>query len=304
MEFLHSLLIELQHLADTTWFHIGSTPVTPLRIVGLIVILSAVWWLGKFVEKALLRFARGDVGARFSPSAVYALTRLTRYTVWIVGSIIGLNFIGFDLASLALFGGAIGVGIGFGLQNIFSNFISGIILLLEQSLKVGDFVDLQSGVIGRVAEIGMRYTRITTNDSVDVIVPNSEFINGRVTNWTLGDRYRRLHIPFGVAYGSDKEKVLEAAMAAAQVTPGTVEDGNRHSELIFTGFGDSALNFELLVWVTGDKVLQPGRTHSRYLWALDDALRERGIEIPFPQRDLHLRSSAVGLGVREGGAQT
>jgi small-conductance mechanosensitive channel len=125
---IHTFLTELQHLADTTWFHIGSTPVTPLRIVGLIIILSAVWWLGKLVERALLRFARGEVGARFSPSAVYALTRLTRYTIWIVGSILGLNFIGFDLASLALFGGAVGVGIGFGLQNIFSNFISGIIL--------------------------------------------------------------------------------------------------------------------------------------------------------------------------------
>ena len=118
-----------------------------------------------------------------------------------------LNYVGIDLSSIALVGGAVAFGLGFGLQNVFSNFISGIIILLEGGLRVGDFVDLESGVRGHVREIAMRYTRVTTNDAIDVLVPNSEFINGRVINWTFDATYRRMRIPFGVAYGTPKEQV-------------------------------------------------------------------------------------------------
>ena len=172
-------------------------------------------------------------------STVYAFTRLVRYLVWIVGTLIGLNYLGFDLTSLAFLGGAIGVGIGFGLQNIFSNFISGIIILVEKTLKIGDFVDLQSGVRGTVTEIAMRYTRITTNDSVDVLVPNSEFINGRVTNWTFNERSRRIRVPFGVAYGSDKDAVREAGLAAAKTVKGLLIDERHPADVRLVNFGDS-----------------------------------------------------------------
>jgi small-conductance mechanosensitive channel len=198
-----------------------------------------------------------------------------------------------NLSSLALVGGAIGVGIGFGLQNIFSHFISGLVLLLEQTLKVGDFVDLQSGVSGQVSEIGTRYTRITTNDAVDVIVPNSEFINGRVTNWTFNNSFRRLHIPFGVAYGSDKELVRQAAIAAAHGVHGTIVDESRQIDVWLVAFGDNSLNFELVVWVGAELAMTPGRTIARYLWALETELVKRGLEIPFPQRDLHIRSGVL-----------
>ena len=119
--------------------------------------------------------------------------------------------------------------IGFGLQNIVVNLVSGIVILLERTLKIGDFVDLQSGVRGHVREIGLRYTRVTTNDDVDVIVPNSEFVNGRVTNWTYQDRLQRVHIPFGVAYGSDKERVKAAALRAGSKEPYWIRAGNRTS---------------------------------------------------------------------------
>ena len=115
----------------------------------------------------------------------------------------------------AIFGGAIGVGIGIGLQNIFNNFLSGIVLLFEKTLKVGDFVELECGLVGRVAEIDMRYTRITTNDLVDVMVPNSQFTDNRVTNWSYGEQTRRLHVPFGVAYTARKEEVRAAGIEAA-----------------------------------------------------------------------------------------
>jgi small-conductance mechanosensitive channel len=206
-----------------SWFTIGETEVTPERIVALVVLLLLSWWGALAVERGIQHISRSRAGKSMSEPGVYALGRIVRYLIWILGSIIGLNFIGFDLGSLALMGGAIGVGIGFGMQNIFSNLISGLVILLEKTLKIGDFVDLQSGVMGRVSEINMRYTRITTNDAVDVIVPNSEFINGRVVNWTYGEQYRRMHIPFGVAYGSDKDRVREAGLAAARSVEFTVE---------------------------------------------------------------------------------
>jgi len=275
------------------WFVLGETQVTAGRLIGLVVIVVAVWWFASLVETGVRRVAlRGDVHAKSTP-AVYAWSRVLRYSVWIVGTLVGLGYIGFDLTNLALFGGAIGVGIGFGLQNVFSNFISGIIILLERTLKVGDFVDLQSGVQGTVREIGLRYTRVTTNDDVDVIVPNSEFINGRVTNWTYENQMRRLHIPFGVAYGSDKQRVKAAGLRAARKVNGDAEEPGREADVWLVGFGDSSLNFELVVWVGPQRVARPGFTQAEFLWTIEDELRAEGIEIPFPQRDLHVRSGTL-----------
>jgi small-conductance mechanosensitive channel len=277
------------------WFKLGDTPVSAGRLIGLVLILVLVWWFASLLERAIRHVAlRGD-GHRQSAAAVFTWARVLRYAVWIIGTLIGLDFIGFELSSIALLGGAVGVGIGFGLQNIVSNFISGIIILLERTLKIGDFVDLQSGVRGQVREIGLRYTRVTTNDDVDVIVPNSEFINGRVTNWTFENRVRRMRIRFGVAYGTDKERVKAAGVRAARRIDGTVLDSGREPDVWLVGFGDSSLDFELVVWVGPSLVASPARTEARYLWALEDELRADGIEIPFPQRDLHVRSGALNV---------
>ena len=217
-----------------------------------------------------------------------------------VATLIGVDYIGIDLTNFALIGGAVGVGIGFGLQNIFSNFFSGIILLLEKTLKEGDFVDLQSGTRGHVREIGLRYTRVTTNDEVDVIVPNSEFINGRVVNWTFGSHYRRMHIPFGVAYGTDKAKVRDAALKAAQALPMTVADDKRKSDVWLVNMGESSLDFELVVWVGREAISSPARIEAAYRWQIHEELVAAGLEIPFPQRDLHLRSGALTVRMESG----
>lgn len=275
------------------WLQIGGTMVTPARLIGLALMMVGVWWLASLLERGLRRLARRGSMHADSAASVYAWARVARYTVWILGTVVGLNYVGVDLSSLTLIGGAIGVGIGFGLQNIFSNFISGIIILLEKTLKVGDFVDLQSGVRGHVREFGLRYTRVTTNDAVDVIVPNSEFISGRVTNWTYDNRYRRLRIPFSAAYGTDKERVREAGLRAAGRVEGTVSDAVRQPDVWLVRFGASSLDFELVVWVGADRVARPGNTQAAYLWAIDDELRAAGIEMPFPQRDLHLRSGPL-----------
>jgi len=292
---LTALLAQAREWLAVPWFMLGTTPITAARLIGLVLIIGAVWRFASLLERGVRRVAlRGD-GHSKSAAAVYTWARVLRYSVWIIGTIVGLNYIGLDLASLALLGGAIGVGIGFGLQNIFSNFISGIIILLERTLKVGDFVDLQSGVRGQVREIGLRYTRITTNDDVDIIVPNSEFINGRVTNWTFESRVRRMRVPFGVAYGSDKERVRAASLRAARRIDGTVLEAGREPDVWLVGFGDSSLNFELVVWVGPELVSRPGRTEAAYLWAIEDELRAANIEIPFPQRDLHVRSGTLSV---------
>jgi small-conductance mechanosensitive channel len=277
---------------NTPWFTLGKTPITLASVAGLVGILVFVWWFSSIVERTLRRVALHGRSREIS-STVYAFTRLVRYVVWIVGTLVGLTYLGFDLTSLAFLGGAIGLGIGFGLQNIFSNFISGIIILVEKTLKIGDFVDLQSGVRGTVTEISMRYTRVTTNDSVDVLVPNSEFINHRVTNWTFGERNRRIRVPFGVAYGSDKVAVREAGIAAAETVQGIIADDRHPVDVRLVKFGDSTLEFELLVWVGPQILGKPGGTHAKLMWALEEELTRRGIEIPNPQRDIHIRSGSV-----------
>ena len=297
MDVLLLVFAKLKEVSLIPWFSIADTPVNLFRLVGLSLILLIVWRVGLVFERGISRIGNGK--DKDNHASTYALGRIGRYLVWIIGVIIGLSYLGFNMASFAVLGGAIGVGLGFGLQNIISNFVSGIIILVEKIVKVNDFVDLQSGVMGRVTEINLRYTRITTTDLIDIIVPNSEFITGRVVNWTLGEPVRRLHIPFGVAYGTDKQLVKEAGMAAALGIATTVREPGRQPDVWLVNFGDSSLNFELIVWVGPDSIGAPGRTVAGYLWAIEDELAKRHIEIPFPQRDLHIRSGTLAVSLQK-----
>jgi small-conductance mechanosensitive channel len=294
---MNDIAVLWAHLQDPL-FVVSGTPVSLARLVGFMLIVVGAWWVSLTVERSIRHMASRRPSS--APSVV-AWARITRYLIWIAATFMGLDYIGIDLSTFALVGGAVGVGIGFGLQNIFSNFFSGIILLLEKTLKEGDFVDLQSGTRGHVREIGLRYTRITTNDEVDVIVPNSEFINGRVVNWTLSNSLRRLHIPFGVAYGCDKVAVRDAALRAAQTLSTTVTDERRKSEVWLVNMGDSALEFELVVWVGAGATSSPARVEAAYKWEIHSELVGSGIEIPFPQRDLHLRSGALTVRMEPSG---
>jgi len=185
------------------------------------------------------------------------------------------------------------VGIGFGLQSVVLNFVSGLILLFEGSARVGDYIELDSNdtgsrLLGVVKEIRSRATLINTNNNVDVIVPNSELVGNRMINWTLKESTARMRIPFSVAYGSDKELVKKAALEAAEQgefcihhTPGL------KPAVRMISFGDNALNFELRVWVNRQGVRRPVFVSSSILWVMDTKFREYGIKVPFPQRDLH-----------------
>jgi len=249
------------------------------------------------VFSAVLRFLLRRYARRYdnvNQSAVYTVGRLTHYVLLSIGVLLALNATGIPMDRFEVFAGALGVGLGFGLQAIFNNFVCGLILLFDRSLKVGDFVELASGVHGTVRDILIRATRITTNDGIDILVPNSEFVNGRLVNWTAREGFRRLKVPFHVAYGSDKELVRQVALEAARTVPITLtHEGPRAPQVRFSEFGDWAMKFQLVVWLNAEATRRPGGSTAAYNWALHTALQNHGIRIPLPQHDVHLRS---GLG--------
>lgn len=268
---------------------IGEGRISVGALLGFMLILVLVWLLGRLLRRAFERYAaRRESSTR---PAIYTVSRISYYLLIVLGLLFALSVLGIPISRFAVFTGALGVGLGFGLQTIFNNFISGLILLFDGSLKVGDFVELESGVHGEVSDINIRATRITTNDNIEILVPNSEFVGGRVVNWTHNDAVRRVRIPFGVAYGSDKDLVKKAALEAAAELPFTLDmEGPRGARVWLVGFGDSSLNFELVVWLTADATKRPSAVQAAYNWALESALAKYGLEIPFPQRDLHVRS--------------
>lgn len=275
---------------------LGGVVLKPGGLAGALAVFVAAWMVSWLVRRGLDRFSRRE-GARDRRAALYTVGRVVHYLLLVVALLLALEAIGLPASRFAVFAGAIGVGLGFGLQAIFNNFISGLILLFDRSLKVGDFVELESGVHGEVSDINIRATRITTNDNIEILVPNSEFVSGRVVNWTHNDASRRLRIPFGVAYGSDKETVKAAALEAAGAVPFTLaQEGPRRPQVWLAGFGDSSLDFELVVWLTPEATKRPSTVKAAYNWELETTLARHGLEIPFPQRDLHLRSA---FGVRE-----
>ncbi|AMX01475.1 mechanosensitive ion channel domain-containing protein [Microbulbifer thermotolerans] len=281
-----------RELADYQLFTIAQNPITLRQIAKIIFVLVSAWLISGLTRRFLNRLVRKK---RASEQSMYNLGRVLHYSIIAVGLVVALAMLGLDTSKLALVAGALSVGIGFGLQAIFSNFISGLILLFEQPLRVGDLVELESGVFGRIRDINVRSTRITTRDNVDILVPNSEFVAGRVINHTLEDPVRRIHVPFGVAYGSDPDLVREAAMEAARRVNITHTDWKRKTEVWLMEFGESALRFKLVVWVNSNMVSSLGDLYALYNLELLREFREKGIEFPFPQRDLHLRSCEAPL---------
>lgn len=288
---MQETLIQTEKIMNYPLFKLGNTEYTLSAIITFLLLVTLVIVLVSAAKRILVvRLLRRT---RMDEAMQYAFAKITGYALTLMGLYIVLGIVGIDLSSLALVAGAIGVGLGFGLQNIISNFVSGVIILFERCLKVGDFVELESGVNGEVKEINMRSTLINTNDNIDILVPNSEFVNGRVINWTLREASRRIHVPFGVAYGTDKELVRKAGLEAAEAVSFTVRDQEkRKPQVWFTRFGSSSLDYELIVWIGPDSVKRPGAVQAAYLWEIHTALYKYGLEIPFPQNDLHLRSIA------------
>lgn len=213
-----------------------------------------------------------------------SITSITVYAIWSFGILIALHVFGLNTASLAVAFGALGIGLGFGLQNIFNNFISGIILLFERPIQVGDDVEI-NGVWANVKKINVRATVVQTYDNASLIIPNSEFISSQVTNWSFKDKRLRVSVTVGVAYGSDVTLVRETLLEIARSTKKVLKLPK--PDVVFMDFGDSALIFKLRVWTDIDNMVIVG-TDIRF--EIDRLFRERGIEISFPQRDIHIRS--------------
>lgn len=258
-------------------------------VVAAIVVVFAALALSALLRRALLRYGERHEGA--NKAALYTVARMLHYLLLLVGVLLALDLAGISLSKFSLFVGALGVGLGFGLRAIFANFFSGLLLLFDHSLKVGDFVELDADLRGTVRSINMRSTRVTTNDNIDVMVPNSEFVDRRLVNWTHGSVNRRIRVRFPVAYGVDKELVKKAAFEAAARVPFTLAlDGERAPQLWLDNFGERAVEFLLVVWLTEEAARRNVAIKAAYLWELDSALKAHGIEVPLPGRDLHLRS--------------
>jgi small-conductance mechanosensitive channel len=274
------------------YFHLGTIPITPAFLIKLfvflVIIVLAARYSRRFVRSQILVHTSLDIGQRF------AVERGVGYIVFVVGFAVGLQSMGVNLNSLVVLGGAVGIGIGLGLQTVANNFTAGIILLIERSIKVGDRVEV-GALNGDVMRIGPRATWVRTNDNIIVVIPNSEFTEKPVINWTAEDRQIRFSMPVGVSYASDPERVRDILLDVAAGHPDVLS--NPSPSVIFKEFGDSSLNFDLRVW-TVRQVQTPQVLKSDLYFRIFQAFRENGIEIPFPQRDLHLRSASAELKVQ------
>ena len=265
-------------------FEINKTAITPSSIFMFVVFIAVFAVTSRLLQRVL----KGQVFSRLSidEGMQYTLTRITHYLIMIVGAVVAFQFIGIDLTGLAIIVGFLSVGIGFGLQNITSNFVAGLILLLERPIKIGDRV-MVGDQEGDVMEINMRSTTIRTLKNIAVIVPNSEFVSSKLENWSYGDETVRLDIDVGVSYDSDLEIVIRCLKEVAAEHPEVLR--KPAPDVLHLGFGDSAWNMRLRVWLAHPR--RHPEVHSDINCAIVRKFRENGVEIPFPQRDLHVRSA-------------
>ncbi|RLB28622.1 MAG: mechanosensitive ion channel family protein [Deltaproteobacteria bacterium] len=264
---------------------IGGTKITIINIAYLVIFLVFFIFVSRIIRDTLqnriLPRTRLDIGARAS------FVNIVIYTFWILAIYTGINILGINLSSLAFMAGALGIGIGFGLQNVVSNFVSGIILLFDPSIQVGDMVQIGDDW-GTVNRINIRTTIIQTFDNASLIIPNSEMISNKVTNWSFKDPKVRRHVDVGVAYGSDVQLVHKILLQIVNDMPEIMNDPAPRVD--FTDFADSALIFRIRFWITSPEFWLAAPTELRF--KIDEEFKKNGIEIAFPQQDIHIRSAS------------
>jgi small-conductance mechanosensitive channel len=286
----------MNDIADWFWslwgkvlFTLGQAEFSIGLILSVIVALFFVFFISAKLKILLVRkiFPRYKIDIGVSES----IATIIRYTIITIGFIIILQSTGIDLSALGLLVGALGIGIGFGLQNITNNFISGIIILFERPVKVGDRIEVNN-VTGNIVQIAVRATTIVTNDNISIIVPNSEFVNSVVINWSLENRNVRFNFPVGVAYKEDPQKIRKLLLEVALENKGVLKEPS--PDVLFEEFGDSSLVFNLRVW-SSEYSDRPKVLKSQLYYSIFEKFKEHGVEIPFPQRDLHVRSGIENL---------
>lgn len=273
----------ISHLFQYKLFEINRTPITPSSVIMFVIVITVFY----FVSRLLQRVLQHKILTRFriDKGTQYTMSRVSHYIIMVIGGLLAFQFIGIDLSGLAVIVGLLSVGIGFGLQNVTSNFIAGLILLFERPIKIGDRVTV-GHTEGDVLAINMRSTTIRSLNNISIIVPNSEFVSSQVINWSHGDPKVRLVVDVGVSYNSDLDEVMRSLREVAEESPSVLK--HPEPDVLFSGFGDSSWNMKLRVW------LKDPENYYKILSDINCAIvrkfRENGVEIPFPQRDLHVRS--------------
>jgi len=276
---------------DALAFSFGKIRLSVLGVIKGIIAVCVLLWTALALSKFLENRVKTLPGV--TPSAQVLIGKTLRITLIVVAVMLAISSLGIDLTALAVFTGGIGVGIGFGLQKIFANLISGFILLMDKSMKPGDLITLttetgSNKVFGEINKLSARYVSVITRDGIETLIPNEELISTRVENWSFSHNNVRIRIPFGVSYDSDIHKARELALQAAVDIDRVFKEPPPVCNLL--QFGNSSVDFELRVWI-GDPINGVGNIKHQINMRLWDLFKENNIEIPFPQRDLHLRSA-------------
>lgn len=281
---IKDMAVSFYELFATTLFKLGDNEISLATILYLgisFVLLLLLAGRAKkiLVDKILIR-------ANMAPATRASVGTVTKFIIILIGTIVIIQTAGIDLTALTLVAGALGVGIGFGLQNITDNFISGIIILFEKPIKVGDRIEV-GDIQGNVTSISFRATQVLTNDNISVIIPNSEFISGRVINWSHNDRNIRFRIPVGVSYNEDPAKIRRILLEAATANQHVLKVPE--PSVLFDEYGDNSINFYLAVW-TSTHTDKPRVLKSELYFEIFERFRKENVEIPFPQRDIHIKT--------------
>ena len=264
-------------------FSTGDFTITAYMVARVIVVLALVYWMAAVIAGVLDTRIRSSKAFKSGTRSLIA--QIVRIAIYIIAGLITLDVVGLDLTAPTVFGGALGIGLGFGLQKIASNFISGLILMAERSVEEDDLVELADGTTGFVRRTSARYVLLETFDGKEILIPNEELITGRVINWTLNNTRGRVEIKVGVAYGSDLHLAQSLMLEAASAHPLCIEDPA--PLCVMRTFGDSSIDFTLWFWVSD---VTKGRMvpQSEVMFAIVDRFEANGVRIPFPQRDLHI----------------
>ena len=274
-------------------FVFNEKAVSSMDILKILTVFILGFIVASFYRRRFLRWS--ETWAKATPMTVKLIANLGYYFIVFVTFIIALSSIGLDLTSFSMFASALAIGIGFGLQTVVSNMVAGIIIMFERSIRVGDLIEISETVKGTVTDIRIRSTVVKTFDNIDVVVPNSSFIQNNVVNLTLDDKTRRLHIPFGVAYGTKVETVSNAILdelAQSELNYYRGNDPDKAPVVRMVAMGSSSVDYELLVWVEWQNKQKPSALLSDFLILIYNTLYKYNIEIPFPQLDLHVKELA------------
>ena len=287
--YILGLMEETREALDSASISFGTVQLSLLTLVESVILLSILIWLALMVSQ----FAGNAIAKNddISPSVKVLLSKVLRFVLLAMAVFISLGAVGIDFTALAVFSGALGIGIGLGLQKIVSNFISGIILLLDKSIKPGDVIEIETvsgSTYGWVQNLGARYTSVRTRDGTETLIPNETFIENPVTNWTHTNKAVRRKLPIGVSYDTDVQKAIELCLDAVVDVPRVLKVPK--AVCLVKGFGDSSVDLELRFWINDPEAGVANVSSLVYLevWK---RFQEHKIEIPFPQRDLNIRSS-------------